>query len=432
MLAFLSLGWCIYRDIQIEKQYPGDLRNRIVGSRLQKDGFSPYFYHWKPADHLRYYDWDNYGTTLKISNVTATPFFHQLLYPLSDLSQRVISRLWLGFEYVAFIAMTLLALRLTRVRRQQMAVLAVSLLFLYSYAWLTHIASGQLYIFVPLLAMVFYYLVSKQPSLLNAALAGGCAAMLVLIRPNAALFLLPFLLLLKNFSLKYKMALVGSGLAVLLLAFNSRLSRLYWSDYLTAMNEQVKVHQNLSPTAQSSGPVPILEQYEGWTRTQINKAQQFPYYKGYKENGNVFVLISTALHTRTPLWLLSVLSLLAMGTICLVFYARYRNTPGIPLFSIALLGYFLYMVSDLFSPIHRFSYNGIQWIFPLLLMASAYTGSFRKLYVAGVLAGLLLNSLPLYLLPLRHSVGEYLIFASLLGLLFTREPERHKSSYYYK
>jgi len=43
VLAVCSACWCIYRDIQIEKQYTGDLRNRIVGARLQIDGIPPYF-----------------------------------------------------------------------------------------------------------------------------------------------------------------------------------------------------------------------------------------------------------------------------------------------------------------------------------------------------------------------------------------------------
>ena len=41
ILACLALCWCIYRDIQLDKQMPDDLRNRVVGARLQMDGHSP-------------------------------------------------------------------------------------------------------------------------------------------------------------------------------------------------------------------------------------------------------------------------------------------------------------------------------------------------------------------------------------------------------
>ena len=55
VLAVL-LTHSIYRDIQLEKQYPSDLRNRVVGARLQKDGKDPYFYKWKKEDGFRYID----------------------------------------------------------------------------------------------------------------------------------------------------------------------------------------------------------------------------------------------------------------------------------------------------------------------------------------------------------------------------------------
>ena len=105
LLTTGSVCWCIYRDIQIEKEYTGDLRNRIVGARLQKDGHPPYFYKWKNTENLRYYDPQNFDA-LKVSNITATPFFHQLLYPLADLEQRTISKIWLSVEYLMLFIMT--------------------------------------------------------------------------------------------------------------------------------------------------------------------------------------------------------------------------------------------------------------------------------------------------------------------------------------
>ena len=75
LLAVLSLCWCIHRDTQIEKQYPGDLPSRVVGCRLQTDGMSPYFYHWRTADALRCCNWNNTAEGMQFSNITATPFY---------------------------------------------------------------------------------------------------------------------------------------------------------------------------------------------------------------------------------------------------------------------------------------------------------------------------------------------------------------------
>ena len=90
-------SFCIWRDIQIEKQYTGDLRNRIVGARLQKDGKPPYFYKWRPQDGLRYYDPIKLDTTYA-NAITASPFFHHLLFPIADLQQREISQIWLAVQ----------------------------------------------------------------------------------------------------------------------------------------------------------------------------------------------------------------------------------------------------------------------------------------------------------------------------------------------
>jgi hypothetical protein len=88
----------LYRDIRLEKQFPSDLRNRIVGARLQKDGKLPYHYHWKETDGIRYYNPDDYlwqsdsvSGFSAINEITSSPFFHELLYPICDLSQRTLS-----------------------------------------------------------------------------------------------------------------------------------------------------------------------------------------------------------------------------------------------------------------------------------------------------------------------------------------------------
>ncbi|MES1221601.1 MAG: glycosyltransferase 87 family protein, partial [Bacteroidota bacterium] len=190
MLAGASLCWCIYRDIHIERQYTGDLRNRIAGARLQKDGISPYFYKWKSADGLRYYDPQNFDT-LKVSNITATPFLHQLLYPIADFPQRKISRIWMVIEYILFFLIATISLSFVKKTIQQSAVITTASVFLYTTAWTGHIAAGQIYLLIPFLSLVFYYCIRKNEKILFAALAGVSAAMLVLIRPTAVLFLLP-------------------------------------------------------------------------------------------------------------------------------------------------------------------------------------------------------------------------------------------------
>ena len=412
-----SLYWCMYRDVQIEKHYPGDLRNRIVGSRLQMDGQSPYFYHWSsvPFD-FRYYDPENYSS-FKISSVTATPFFHQLLYPIANLPQRTISRIWLGIEYIVLFIMTALAIIMGKEQKQKWAVLFISLLFLYTYAWTANVEAGQIYIVVPFVAMLFYFFISRPPALLNAALAGIFAMMLVLIRPNAILFLLPFLLLIKQYSSKYKLIFVAGSFLVAAFAFGSNKARGYWSDYREAMKEHVKFHQG-SPTYQKNEPVLYYQQWEGWDTEQIKRDEAHFSYTHNGENGNFFVFVRALLHIHLKVWQLIILCIGSMAVLFLLFYRKFSK-QGFSIYFIALTGFCLYMTTDIFSPIHRGQYNASQWIFPLLLVASGYNPSFKKIFIAGIIAGLLLNAIPVVIMPMQRSVGELLIYISLMGLLLT-------------
>ena len=412
-----SFIWCVYRDIHIEKQYTGDLRNRVVGARLQKDGKSPYFYHWRYEDGIRYYDWFNNSRNLKISNITATPFFHQLLYPLSNLPQRTISRIWLFFEYLAILTMAFVAFKLANKEEQKAVVLLILMFFLYTYGWLTNVEQGQYYIFIPLLMLVFYYFLTRKQAPLNAFGAGISACMLILIRPNALIFLAAFLLAWRQFNLSFKWTLSITVLIFMTCAFATQSSRFYWSQYRMAMNENVKSHQLLDFAQSKNEAVPVVQAYEGWDQSQIQEALRFPFYKRVEEQGNIFILVQLILHRKAPVWLLSVSCILCMLLTCILFWKQYAHTPQLNLYTLALLGFYMYMFTDLFSPIHRANYNASQWIFPLLLTASSYRRSVPGIWVEGTFLGMFLNSLIFISLPMRHTIGEYILFASLLGLL---------------
>lgn len=422
-IAVVSICWCIYRDIQIEKQYTGDLVDRVVGARLQQDGISPYFYHWKVSDGMRYYDPLNNSATTKINDITASPFFHQLLYPISNFQQRTISKIWLVLEYLALLIMAIVALQFTKTKSQRWAVLFVMASFLYTYGWKNNIERGQMYLFIAFFAMLFYFFINRI-NLYAAALAGLLGMSLILIRPSTLLFLLPFLFLIKSYTFKYKIIFFSGAIIVLLFAFSSSKSRIYWTDYRTAINEHIKAHQHLNPTLQFNEPIAEYAKWEGWDTLQIEKdAKRFPYKKS-GEFGNVANFINLGLHVKTPVWVLSSLGISFIILLGLLFFKKFYGTIQLDSFSIAIIGFCMYMVTDIFSPVYRHPYNASQWIFPLLLLATRYTpSSFRKIMIITIIAGLFLNSLALRLLPMQNTLGEYLIFISILGLLFTSKTQ---------
>lgn len=71
-ILFILCGICLWkvinRDLILLKISTADLRNRVVGARLQKDGKDPYYFKWTENDGLRYYDPFNIDS-LYISNI---------------------------------------------------------------------------------------------------------------------------------------------------------------------------------------------------------------------------------------------------------------------------------------------------------------------------------------------------------------------------
>src|ERR1700712_2715995 len=137
--------WSFYRDLQADKHNPADLRNRIVGARLIKDGKSPYFYKWKATDGIRYYDPVAFDT-LTFSNMTATPFFHHLLAPLAELPQRQISRCWLILHYVMLLIAAVLFFKTAPGTVRKYLVIVAAAFFLLTQGWQMSIQNGQNYL----------------------------------------------------------------------------------------------------------------------------------------------------------------------------------------------------------------------------------------------------------------------------------------------
>src|SRR5579863_5977655 len=111
--AVVVCWYALTRDIRYSREYMGDLRNRIVGARIIRDGGSPYFYKYSPADPIDYYDPQAFDTHAA-SISTSTPFLHRLLIPLAHWPYVTIMRVWMAVLYVLFLGMTGYAFGLTR------------------------------------------------------------------------------------------------------------------------------------------------------------------------------------------------------------------------------------------------------------------------------------------------------------------------------
>jgi len=425
--GLVILAWSITRDIGYTRAYPGDLRNRVVGARLVKDGRLPYFYKWAPRDGLRYYDPENCDS-FRVSNITSSPFFHHLLSPVADLPESTLNYGWLISEYLILSFMTVRCFFWARTTEQKQTVLVISLLFLLTNAWKAHTALGQTYLWVPAFAMLFFVCVRKPGHFARGFAAGAIAGSFILVRINAIFFFLPFLFLVSRYTRWWRIAFC---LPLLLLAgwiLADRHERALWQDYDALLKESLKVHQNLGPTIQHNPPDPPIAQWEGIDRPAADKLSDAIQGSFHSENGNVFVLVRLVFHRSLPpvVWqIVSVLLIIAFGG---CFYFLHRPFATVSVWQVAIVAFCLYMISDLFSPYYRHQYYTVQWLFPLLLAAACWEYRYRKA-IRLLVACLLLSIIHLPFLKMQNTIAEYALMATLLGFsLFTGAKKPSKTA----
>jgi Glycosyltransferase family 87 len=407
------LQYVIRRDIRYSKEYRADLRNRIVGARMIEDGRSPYFYHWKSGDGLRYYDPQAFDTN-QPSISTSTPFLHHLLTPIADLPQARILNVWLVIQYVLLTVMTGLALRLAGTAEQRQAVLLLVLIFLVTNAWKSHIREGQTYLLIPFFALAAYVFIRPPRTIGRGAAAGAAAACLALLRPNTLVFLLPFLFLLQRYPFSWKAAFLVPVLLLGGWVLLSPRENSLWHDYARMVQEQIKVHQDLPRTIAHHDPDPHFKGWEGVDMPAANSASEAGPVKVYSENGNFFVLFRNVFHRK--------LSVAALEGMCitviialLAVYAFQRPWQGWELSRVAIFAYCLYMITDLFSPVYRHQHYEVQWLMPLLIAAATWQEQ-KKLWYGLLFVGLFLGCIHLPFIKMENTIGEYLILAALLGI----------------
>jgi len=428
ILLVLIIAHSFYRDSQLEKQYPPDLRNRIVGARLQKDGILPYNYFYSPADGWRYFDPSNHAVKGSgCNNVTASPFFHELLIPFCDLSERTLSRIWLWMEYIILAAITGLAIATTRDKGKRWLILNVAVLFTMTEAWIVLIERGQLYLFVALFfSLIFFLMICGEK--FSPFFAGVLAVVFILTRPIALVFLLPFL---PSFR-KYRVFLLTTSAALGVYVFfvlSSPWEKSLYRNYFTNMHLQVLAHQGMLPFAGRQEYNMDEADLEGFNNHELLQERAKHPIVTYSENGNIFEFYLQATGKYMPPPLLNALLAGALLTLISAFWYRYRNIPADTRL-ILIFGMLLYIVTEIFSPVNRHQYYTVEW-FPLVLYSIPLLSGNTRIVASLLAAGLLLNICNIEWIPMRHTLGEFCWMAALL-ILTLKKPgveQRYRSSY---
>lgn len=410
LCAVAVLWFALVRDIRYSREYMGDLRNRVVGARIIADGGSPYFYKWKPGDTLRYYDpqaFDIYTPSIS----TSTPFLHRLLIPLSDLPFAAAMRVWMIVLWVLYAAMVAYALVIARDGDARLAVAVTALLFLLTNAWAQQVKLGQTYLLIPAIATLVF-VVRRRPWL-----AGWAGLLLVAVRPNALLFLVPFVFM-RGFKWVWAIPFVVGLWWVYIEGADYDL----WRDYRSMVQEQVKIHQGLGAAIQAGAADPGYRYWEGLDMDTVRARIERDPVHIYSENGNLFVLYQKIVGRRMPLVLLGVCGVAMMGAVFWKLTAVRRRYGEVEPARLVIIGFCLYMISDLCSPIYRHAYYGVQWILPLLLAASLYQARDRRVY-GWLLFCLLLTIVHLPFIRMGNTIGEYGFLFGLLAIGFAQKVE---------
>lgn len=403
----LLLGYSIYSAVTHYDISPyNDLRNRVVGSRLADAGQSPYFHKWQAGEPETWADPFEKQQQIVNGN-TVTPVTLGLFSWLNGMDYDTIKWTWIVFTFACFAgALALIILLLKKyVRPPYLAVLPAMLLI--SGAWKLHLFSGQVYIFYALLMLLFFYLFSAK----HFFAAGLVVALLVAMRPPALLLFLPLL-----FRLEKKM-LLGGVTALLLIAVFHVVNIIpnTWPDYFRSM----KIHAQEIPGKIPEIPVNTVLPAQPEHIDLSNAAQMADYQHALSPDilsVQKILPVEGFLSQPFVLWLL----LLAVYALLLLFTVKMKPVKKMSAGSLLLLGFVLYILSEYFLPAPRFTYNFVQWLYPLAILVCT-----RRLYpgwrLGLLLSGVFLNIVKLPFIPDAYSVGELLLLAATLGYLFRSE-----------
>lgn len=134
-----------------------------------------------------------------------------------------------------------------------------------------------------------------------------------------------------------------------------------------------------------------------------------------------FVFSKILFHRNPGTRILTIMLCSTVFILLVVFYLKH-NSAGFTIYKVALAGFCLFMLSDLFSPVYRHQYYSVLWMFPMVLSAATYQPALRNIYLL-LFAGFLLNILNITFMPMEHSIGEYIMLLAFIVLSLRRETE---------
>jgi hypothetical protein len=391
----------------------GDLRNRVVGARLMKDGILPYYYHWQPGDSLRYVIERVVDTShrRRVNNVTAPPSFHRLIMPFADHTESDIER---GFFLLFYGMLAAIAILTWYQSKNLLLTLLFFVPFLFTDAWWHHISLAQYYFLFGFLFFVTSYLLWKK----HWIWAGIVFTLLVILRLNTVVFILPFLI----YFGKFKRFILSTAIAIGLFAaivYCLPFERANWTEYFGSLEESTAIHLLKKPGEHRTYKIDLPAFWEGENYVALQKKGIEEHIWVNPEMTSIVPAFRKLFGWAPSLKLLQAL-LLAAILVVSMFLIRRKNPLKQPVLvapePIILSGLLFYFLSNFFSPINIPPYQMPQWmaVAGLLIM---FRSKLPQWILILFLMGILCNCRYVPNLPGKHMLSEIIFLVSTFSAI---------------
>lgn len=350
LLAFSLSLWGLVKDIHNTRRYGGvDLRNRVVGARLLKEGLDPYFFKWSeeyPETLLDPMDNPENG----VSRVTVPPTVLALHLPLAWLPYSVQRTAWLFAQWLMLLGSIFLFARCAPSRGLAAAAWLAGLLFSATPFWRFHVERGQVYVLYAFLAALSYWLYLRRGR--NAAFAAGLAlGALAALRPTFIFMAVP-LLVFRKWKALAGLACGVIAMALLCLPLTGVSA---WRSYAEAMRRHEGDNLGLN---QPIGSLYGDREIEGMDnlRSYLDSAPvntSVQWYFRYRLQMDM---------TSEPLAAMMAAAVLIIALSMMLFRDRAASVTVM-----YMLGSLTVLVSEYFLPAVKPSYVNVLWLLPLEL-----------------------------------------------------------------
>ena len=340
------------KDIENTFLFGGiDLRNRVVGSRLIKAGYDPYFFKWNDSFSDFFLDSRDHPN-IPVSRVTVPPTVLQLHSFFSELPYKIQRYSWLFLQWLLLIFSIYFFSKSQKNLTKSKLIWISGLFFVAgSYVFRLHVERGQIYIlFVFLFSLAYYIYQSKKKfsSILSGIIIGYTTAL----RPPMFLIGVPFLLYKKwRFIVGQIIGfIIGILTSFIFVNINT------WKSYFAAMDIHEKVHLGILKMSAERYPyINIEDTRDLWMGAQLPIS-----------DSSIQGILYNFFNLRVPSGCL-IIGLVICLIVVIVLLLRLKIKSA----NIGILffcGSIMVLISEFFIPAARFSYNNVIWLIPLSLI----------------------------------------------------------------